>query len=58
MGNNNITTLPMSQMKQSALIGHSIQNQDFFLLINKKIKNDWFIHPYHSKIYLFLVKFL
>jgi KaiC/GvpD/RAD55 family RecA-like ATPase len=48
---NPIDTLPMSDMKQSAILGHLIVNQRFFLVGNRQIKTNWFKNPYVSKAY-------
>lgn len=48
---NTIDVLPMSDQKQSAILGHFLINQHFFLTSVRQIKSNWFKNPYESKVY-------
>lgn len=44
-------TLPFSEMKQNALLGHLVTNEKFFKVVYSRIKPEWFISERNSKIY-------
>lgn len=50
----NDVTLPMSEMKQSAILGHLMVNPNFWMSANNKIEWSWFRNPYHQKVYKIL----
>jgi len=44
-------SLPFSKQKQEAIIGHILNNKNFFRLITPKIKSNWFVSPICQKVY-------
>lgn len=48
-------TLPGSDLKQSAILGHLLTNCQFFLQAYRKIQPNWFRNSGHAKVYQFLL---
>ncbi len=47
-------TLPFSQLKQNALLGHLLVNEQFFKIAHRRIKPKWFLSERNSQIFKFL----
>lgn len=52
------TTLPFSEMKQNALLGHLVTNEKFFKVVHSKIKPEWFLSERNSKIYKLYLEYV
>lgn len=50
------SSLPMSDMVQSALLGHLILDDKIFMQVARRIQPSWFLNVWHSKIYALLVQ--
>lgn len=45
------TTLPFSEMKQNAILGHMLVNEQFFRIVYKRIKPEWFLSVRNGNIF-------
>src|SRR5438876_7153808 len=50
-------TLPFTEAKQTAFLGHLIRDQEFFLQAMEYIHPQWFINEFDRRVYRVLVDF-
>lgn len=44
-------TLPYSEARQNATLGHAMRNERFYMQIKDRVKPGWFLSPYNQKLW-------